>query len=141
MNESLEDSLIRHEGLRLKPYRCTAGKLTIGIGRNLDDTGISEAEARLMLRNDIVAAEHQLKATFPWFTTLDPLRQQILINMAFNLGLPRLRRFRRMLAAVEQGDYQQAAIEMLDSRWARQVKGRADELARWMRNGHQDKTL
>ena len=135
--ETLEDTLIRHEGLRLKPYRCTAGKLTIGIGRNLDDIGISEAEARLMLRNDIISAELQLQSSFPWFRRLDPLRQQILTNMAFNLGIPRLRRFRRMLANIERGDYERAADEMLDSRWAQQVKGRATELARWMRSGEQ----
>lgn len=135
--ETLEDTLIRHEGLRLKPYRCTAGKLTIGIGRNLDDIGISEAEARLMLRNDIISAELQLQSSFPWFRRLDPLRQQILTNMAFNLGMPRLRRFRRMLANIERGDYERAADEMLDSRWAQQVKGRATELARWMRSGEQ----
>ncbi len=138
MNETLEDTLIRHEGLRLTPYRCTAGKLTIGIGRNLDDAGISEAEARLMLRNDIVSAEAELRRAFRWFDRLSPLRQQVLVNMAFNLGLPRLQHFRRMLTAIEQGHYSRAAAEMLDSRWARQVKGRATELARWMRTGNQD---
>jgi len=135
MNETLEDTLIRHEGLRLKPYRCTAGKLTIGIGRNLDDIGISEAEARLMLRNDIVNAEAELRRSFTWFDRLSPLRQQVLINMAFNIGLPRLKGFRNMLAALERNDYNRAAAEMLDSRWARQVKGRATELANWMQQG------
>lgn len=135
MIETLEDTLIRHEGLRLTPYRCTAGKLTIGIGRNLDDVGISEAEARLMLRNDIVNAEAELRRAFRWFDRLSPLRQQVLVNMAFNIGLPRLKGFRNMLAALERGDYDRAAVEMLDSRWARQVKGRSVELSDWMRQG------
>lgn len=135
MIETLEDTLIRHEGLRLTPYRCTAGKLTIGIGRNLDDVGISEAEARLMLRNDIVNAEAELRRAFSWFDRLSPLRQQVLVNMAFNIGLPRLKGFRNMLAALERGDYNRAAVEMLDSRWARQVKSRAVELSDWMRQG------
>jgi len=126
--------LVRHEGLRLKPYRDTVGKLTIGIGRNLDDVGISESEARLMLRNDLSQIHEEL-AHLSWFVALDAVRQMALIDMGFNLGLSRLRKFRKMIAAIESGDWLQAAAEMLDSRWARQVGSRADELAYMVQTG------
>src|SRR5690554_4120050 len=125
----LEKTLARHEGLRLKPYRDTVGKLTIGYGRNLDDAGISEDEALVMMRNDIAVSRREL-SQYDWFRRLDESRQGVLINMRFNLGLPRLLTFRRMIAALDNGDYNKAADEMLDSRWAEQVGNRAVELAR-----------
>ena len=128
----LEKTLARHEGLRLKPYLDTVGKLTIGYGRNLDDNGISEEEALIMMRNDI-AVSHAELSQYGWFRQLDEGRQGILINMHFNLGLPRLLTFRKMIAALDKGDYNEAAEQMLDSRWAEQVGNRAVELAREMR--------
>ncbi len=123
-----------HEGLRLKPYRCTAGKLTIGIGRNLDDRGITEAEAQLMLRNDIAHVTDQLKDRLPWFDDgrLSWTRQKVLIDMAFNLGIDGLLGFRKTLAYVEAGRYAEASAEMLSSRWATQVGERARRLSRMM---------
>jgi lysozyme len=131
----LRDQLMRHEGRNLKPYADTVGKLTIGYGRNLTDVGISEAEAQLLLDHDIETAESELGSVFPWTTALDPIRLRVLIDMAFNMGIAGLRTFKRFLAAVETGDYQTAAADMLESRWARQVGKRAQTLAWMMRDG------
>ena len=132
--KSIEEQLILHEGLRKKPYRCTAGKLTIGVGRNLDDKGISELEALYLLWNDMKDVMDALDR-YAWYRQLDPVRQKVMIDMAYNLGMAGLLKFRKMIAALELGDYQAAADQMLDSRWARQVKTRADRLAEMMRTG------
>ena len=135
MSDQLRRMLIRHEGLRLKPYRDTVGKLTIGVGRNLDDSGISRDEAFLLLRNDIASVRRSVKRTFPWFARLNPVRQNVVLNMVFNMGLPRFRQFRKTIAAIKAKRWDDAAKEMLDSKWSRQVKGRARELSRMMRRG------
>ena len=132
--KSIEEQLVLHEGLKLNPYRCPAGKLTIGVGRNLEDKGISMAEALFLLRNDVEEVRTQLER-YPWYTQLDPVRQKVLIDMAFNLGIGGLMQFRKMLAALEAGDYGKTADEMLDSKWARQVGKRAQRLAEMMRTG------
>ena len=124
------------EGLRLQPYRCTAGALTIGYGRNLDAVGITQEEADIMLRADVEIAEKGAQALVgDVWTALSPTRQAVLINMTFNLGRTRLAAFKNFLAALRAADYQTAADEMLDSRWATQVGDRAYRLARQMRNG------
>ena len=132
---TLREQLRRDEGLRLKPYHDTEGVLTIGYGRNLDAVGISQDEAEVMLTNDIEKARAGLIIALPWSTTLSEERFAVLLNMAYNLGLHGLMQFRRMLAAAEAGDYEQAAYEMGDSKWAGQVGPRAVRLARQMRNG------
>lgn len=134
-DRELEQQLITHEDLRLKPYRCTAEKLTIGVGRNLDDNGISKAEAMTMLRNDILAVRFSLEKVLPCFLALSPRRRMALIDMCFNLGLPRFLQFKQMLAAVVAGDFNRAAEEMLASAWANQVGQRARTLATMMREG------
>lgn len=130
----LTKQLIRDEGLRLKPYHDTVGKLTIGVGRNLDDNGITEDEASYLLQNDIAVSKRELSA-YGWFNRLDEVRQGAIINMHFNLGLPRLLTFRKMIAALECGNYTKAANEALDSRWANQVGQRAVRLARQIKTG------
>lgn len=120
--------LQRHEGLRLKPYKCTAGKVSIGYGRNLDDMGISEVEAMVLLRHDIERCYDELNV-FSWFADLDQVRQEALIDMLFNLGLPTFLEFKKTLKFVAEGKYSQAAEEMLRSKWADQVGDRAKELA------------
>lgn len=129
----LIQQLIDHEGLRLKPYRDTVGKLTIGVGRNLDDVGITESEARTLLENDISTVCRELDRALPWWRDLSEPRQRALADMAFNLGTPRLLGFKRMIAALERKDYEEAANEMLLSQWADQVKSRAVRLAAAMR--------
>jgi lysozyme len=131
----LQKQLVLHEGVRLKPYRCTAGRLTIGIGRNLDDVGISQDEALLLLRNDIARALSAVRTELPWFDRLDNIRQRVLVDMCFNLGIDGLLAFKQTLAAIAGGDYDRAATEMLNSRWAAQVGERARRLARMMRTG------
>ena len=123
-----EKMLRRHEGLRLFVYQCSQGYQTIGVGRNLESRGISADEAELMLANDIEAAVADLQ-TFPWWTGLTPGRKAALIDFRFNVGAGGVRNFKKMLAALEVRDYQEAAAQLLDSKYARQVGHRAKELA------------
>ena len=128
--------LVRHEGLRLKPYRCTAGRLTIGIGRNLDDRGISQKEAYAMLERDIQDCEQWLIDDIPEiYNKLDEVRQSVLLNMCFNLGIKGLLEFKNTLAFIGAGDWERAANNMLASKWAKQVGMRAIELSEMMRKG------
>jgi len=136
IDAKLKQQLIRHEGIKLKPYKCTAGKLTIGIGRNLEDVGITAEEAHAMLDTDIKRVIYGLENNFDIFNTLPRVRKNVLINMAFNLGLTGISKFKKMWEAIEMADYKLAAREMLDSRWATQVGGRAIELSEQMESGH-----
>lgn len=136
MNKSkLSEQLKKHEGLRLKPYTDTVGKLTLGIGRNLEDKGITEQEALFMLNNDVNYFYTNLTKILPWIARLDDARQNVLVNMAFNLGVAGLMSFKNTLKLVEKGHYVAGASAMLDSKWARQVGYRAEELAEQMRTG------
>lgn len=128
---------MRDEGLKLKPYLCPAGKLTIGVGRNIEDNGITEEEALILLENDITRSAVELEERLPFFNRLDPVRKETLVNMAINLGITRLMGFQAMIAALANRDYELAATEMLDSKWARQVGKRAERLATAMREGGQ----
>ncbi|MEC4725817.1 glycoside hydrolase family protein [Shewanella sp. D64] len=132
--KKLTDMLIQHEGMMLKPYRCTAGKNTIGVGRNLDDVGISQEEALMMLANDIERLELRLSYRLPWIATLSESQQLVLLNMAFNLGVGGLLRFKNMLAALERQDISSTQHEMLNSRWAGQVGKRCDDLVKMIAN-------
>lgn len=154
---ALVRELIRDEGLRLKVYRCTADKLTIGVGRNLDDVGISAAEtadlgitvrsivargltreqAMVLLANDIDRCESDLDRKLPWWRRLDGVRQRVLINMCFNLGVTRLLGFRNTLRFMAAGAYPDAANGMKASRWAEQVGARATRLIATMRTGQE----
>ena len=148
--------LIEHEGMVLTVYEDSLGIETIGIGRNLKDrgitpeeleymdipnmaivytNGISEADAKYLATNDIKIVEKELCKAKPCVYGLDAARQLILMDMAFNMGVPRLCKFKNMWAAVEAGDFDTASVEMLDSRWARQVKSRATKLAEAMKTG------
>ena len=133
--DSLEDQLIDHEGLELKPYHCTADKLTIGVGRNIQDRGITEDEARYLLKNDIKIVEDELLTRQPVVAGLDSVRQRVLVDMGFNLGLPILMKFQNMWSAIKDEDYHEAARQMMDSRWASQVGRRAERLAQAMSSG------
>ena len=136
MNELIKTMLVKDEGLRLKPYRDTEGKLTIGVGRNLSDVGISIDEAYYLLANDVKRAEAEAKEIFAdvW-DELDDVRKAVIVNMLFNLGKTSFLTFRKFIAAVKAGDWQRAHKEMLNSRWARQVKSRAERLASMMLTG------
>ena len=131
----LEQRLSAEEGLRLKPYRDTVGKLTIGVGRNLDDVGISIDEAMLMLANDISRTVAALRKAHPWFDGLDEVRQEVLADMAFNMGEAGIDTFVTTLACVQAGRYIAAADAMGQSKWASQVGARAVTLETAMRTG------
>lgn len=131
----LRAQLIVDEDLRQKPYLDTVGKLTVGVGRNLDDKGLSREECLYLLDNDIEDAEQDARTLFPSFERLSDARKAVVCNMAFNLGRDRLARFLRFREAVQGQDWERAAAEMLDSTWARQVGNRAVRLADQMRVG------
>lgn len=129
------DSLKVHEGLKLKPYQDTVGKLTIGYGRNLDDNGISELEASMLLMNDAYDAWDTAERLVSMWASLNEVRQSVLAEMVFNLGETRLRGFKRVLEAVDALRYGDAAKEMRSSLWATQVGHRAETLAKRMATG------
>lgn len=116
----LQSVIIAHEGLKLKPYRDTVGKLTIGVGRNLDDCGISEDEAMFLLNNDLTACETQL-SRYDWYVGLDKVRQGVIIELVFNVGLPKALLFKNMIIAIINENWAGASNELLDSAWAKQV--------------------
>ena len=130
----LRNTLKRHEGCRLRPYKDSTGNLTIGYGRNLDSIGITMHEADYLLSGDIDSAVKTARHIVYNFDSLDEVRQEIVVNMAFNIGM-KLGGFRKMRLAIAEGDFDKAAEEMLDSRWAKQVGRRATELAEAMRSG------
>lgn len=128
------EQLVLHEGLKKFPYKDTVGKLTIGVGRNLDDKGITTEEAKYLLKNDIRQLEKQL-IEYDWFKNLSRVRKKIIVDMAFNLGLNGLFSFENMITEIKNNNYREAAEEMLDSKWSEQVGTRATRLAEMMRSG------
>ena len=128
------EQLRDEEGYRSKVYRDQLGFMSIGYGRNLSVRGITRKEAEAMLMRDFVHARDMLYR-LQFFKRLDDVRKRVLIQMMFQLGNAGFLRFRKMIAALEEHDYEVAAAEMLDSRWAEQVKARAARLADRMRTG------
>lgn len=132
----LERLLMKHEGVRLFPYKDTVGKITIGVGRNLTDVGISRGEAVDMLREDIARVMKDATERAPWIYSIDNYARRVaLFDMIFNLGITGFLRFKKTIAAIKAQDWDTASQEMLDSRWARQVGRRATELAEMVRTG------
>ena len=132
MSESLEEMIQRHEGCRHLPYQDSLGVWTVGYGHNLEQP-LSHAAVLHIFRDDLNEAMNNCLHAFPWFADLTPARAHALIDMCFNLGLPRFQKFAKFLKAMEQGEYETAANEMLESLWAKQVKSRALELAAMIR--------
>lgn len=148
----LAEELERDEGIRLNPHMDTKGRLTIGIGRNLDDNPltadereyvghdggtepITREQALFLLSSDIRRIGQELDRVMPWWRNLDEIRKRVLLNMAFNLGVQRLLKFTETLRWVKQEHYSAAACCILQSVWANQVGKRADRLAEMMRTG------
>lgn len=123
------------EGRRNKVYKDTVGKLTVGVGRNISDRAFSDDEIDLMLSNDIAIVEKELDRKLPWWRQMNDARQNVLANMAFNMGVPTLESFVNTLKAMQEARYADAAAGMLKSRWAAQVGNRAVRLATVMRTG------
>ena len=140
MDSALEKQLIRHEGLKLKPYVCTSGKITIGVGRNLTDRGVSKAEAMAMLAADIAQARADVEKLLDYYRvakwTVSQARYEALVNLSFNMGIVNLGNFKKMFAAIAREDWQAAAAELMDSLYAQQVGQRAVELADQLRTGN-----
>lgn len=133
--DRLKKQLEIDEGKRPHIYLDTVGKWTGGIGRNLSDRAFSEDEIQLMLSNDITQAIRDARQLVPGYDQLDDVRQEVLINMSFNLGYTRLAGFKKFLAAVNASEFSEASLEMLDSKWAKQVGERAQRLSKAMRTG------
>ena len=134
MNETLLQQVKRQEGFRPKPYRCPAGKLTIGYGLNLD-AGISERLATQILEWQLSDLRAGLAGMLPFWPDLSPARQDVFVNMSFNLGMAGLFGFKRMLEAARKGNISGVCTEMAGSRWATQVGDRAVELIEQYRRG------
>lgn len=132
---SLVMQLLDEEGNRLKPYTDATGHITIGVGRNLSERGISAPESLLLLANDIDSALHDLNAAYPWWKTLDDVRSRVLISMCFNMGIGELQKFDKFEAALKAGDFARASAEMRNSAWYYQVGIRGVKLVRWMQTG------
>ena len=133
--EKLIAQLRVHEGVEHTVYNDTMGIPTIGVGRNLRDKGLSDQEIDYLLSNDIDAFAEEVATAFPWWETLDEVRQRVLVDMAFNMGVPRLCKFKKMWSAIEEQKFDIASMEMMDSRWARQVGRRAVILSDAMKSG------
>ena len=125
----LQRQLILFEGKRLKPYVCTSHKTTIGVGRNLDDVGISDSEAELLLENDILRCCEDLDRVMPWWRTLSEPRQRVCVDVVFNLGISGWLQFKNCINALQEEDWDEAAAQLLDSKYARQVGQRSARLA------------
>jgi lysozyme len=138
----LVEQLRRHEGVRTHAYKCTADMITVGVGRNIDENGgigLSDDEIDYLLSNDIKRCQAELLA-FSWFVDLDPVRQDAMTNLLFNLGMTRLLGFKNALSAMERSEFVTAADEFMDSRWAKQVGNRADEVCEMIRTGRYPST-
>ena len=129
----LIEELIYDEGYFQFPYLDTVEKTTIGVGRNLTDRGLSDDEIMMLLNNDIDIVEKELAANFSWYPTLPEPQQRALCNMAFNMVLSRLKSFKKMLASLSSGMYVTASLHALDSKWAKQVKTRAERVTSLMK--------
>jgi lysozyme len=116
--EKLKDQLILHEGLELKSYTCSAGYVTLGVGRNVEELGITEEEARYLLDNDILRVGKELDNAIPWWREMSEVRQRVVVDMVFNLGISRFLNFKNAINAMQEQDWDEAAAQMLDSRWA-----------------------
>ena len=156
MKQKLLDLIKKHEGFRGQPYFDSVGKLTVGYGRNITDIGFSdeeikllnldfgrsltvdpllEEEAEFLLKNDIKIAEAESIKLISNFNNLNEARQAVIVNMMFNLGFCRLSKFKKTLSYIYKEEFEKASVEMLDSKWSKQVKSRAIELSKMMRTG------
>jgi len=139
--EKLREMLKRHEGVKSKAYKCPAGYWTIGVGRNIDSDGglgLSDEEVDFLLDNDIIRCIKELQV-FPWFNSLNEARQHAIIDICFNLGLPRLMLFQKANLAMSASNFDLAADEYYDSKWAKQVGNRAIEICEMIRTGEYKK--
>ena len=127
-----------HEGVETYAYKCSENKTTIGVGRNVDKNGglgLSDDEVDYLLQNDINRIILELDSEYNWYSDLDDVRQNAIIDISFNLGQTRLRAFKKALAAMSEGNWDEAADQFMDSRWSEQVGIRAKNLTEMIRSG------
>ena len=132
------EMLRKHEGVETHAYVDTVGKVTIGVGRNIDKNGgigLSQREIDYLLASDVERVEAELSRAFEWYDSLNDARKDAMMDMCFNMGLPRLSKFKKSLAAMSNRHYEIAAVEFLDSRWAVQVGQRAITISEMIRTG------
>lgn len=132
---NLTEDLMRHEGYRTHLYEDTAGILTIGVGYNIEEKGLPDYIIKLLLNDSIKEARSELDRVKPDWKRYSKSRQEVLVNMMFNLGAPRLLNFKRFWKALECNDFNTASLEMLNSKWSKQVGNRSIELAKRMAAG------
>ena len=138
MRDKLIEMLKQHEGVETHAYKCSENKTTIGVGRNVDKgggLGLSDDEVDYLLQNDIDRVISELNSEYEWFSDLDDVRQDAMIDISFNLGQTRLRAFKNALSAMAEGDWGEAADQFMDSRWSGQVGDRAKNLTDMIRTG------
>ena len=127
--------IAQEEGFKQFPYKCSEDKLTIGIGRNLEDVGLSKEEVIFLYEADersAIAGASSLVNEFEW---LSDARKIALVSMVFQMGKTGVSKFKNMIAAINAGDFHEAANQMLESKWARQTPNRAEKQAEMMRKG------
>ena len=132
---TISDQLKLHEGVRKFPYKDTAGKLTIGVGRNLEDRGLRPTEIEFLLQNDIEEATDAARRSVKNFTQLNYVRQKVIVDMIFNMGETKFREFKATIRSIEEGNFSLAAYQMKQSRWYGQVGGRSARLCAMMETG------
>ena len=137
-SDKLFEMLRRHEGVKQFAYRCTANKITIGVGRCVDEDGglgLCDAEINFLLSNDVDRVEVELENNFSWYKNLNDARKDAMVSIAFNLGLTRLLKFEKALNFMAGGDYIMAGMEFDNSLWSKQVGARAEELCQMIETG------
>ena len=136
---NLTEMLRRHEGVETHAYKCTSGKITVGVGRNIDpdggSIGLSDDEIEYLLQNDIARCAEELGREFPWFSGLDQVRADAMIDLCFNIGITSLRKFVNANDAMARDDYDEASAEYYQSKWASQVGERAIEICAMIKTG------
>lgn len=132
---NVADLIKEHEGLSLKLYKCPAGRGTVGYGRNVEDKGISVAEAEYLLANDIRQAGEQLSRDYWWFPLLGEVRQAAMVDLFYNLGPLGLSKFVKFLKAMSSGEWQKAGDELERSLWFGQVGRRGPRVVAMVRKG------
>ena len=141
--DRIVDMLKRHEGLRLNPYHCSANKLTIGIGRNLEDRGITESEAFYLLHGDINLVQEELTKNWGVWRTFPEKARLVCIDMTFQMGITGFMKFRETRKLMELGKWLEASEEVLRSRYSIQTPNRAlynsRQLALCNKDGQKDK--
>jgi lysozyme len=133
--QNLIKMLIKHEGVRNTVYDDVGGIPHIGVGRNLRDVGLSDDEVAYLLENDVRRISEQAQNSFSWYGKLDPVRQEAVLNLIFNVGIGGIKKFVKAIKGMEDEDYVTAAEEFYDSRWATQVGQRSIEVCHMIQTG------